>query len=566
MRQLHVHRPSCQQRFRHACTRRVLIGTLLALDLSRAGIPPPTENGTEASYDMDPNESMDLNESGNVSLNASNEANDTLDGCLALTPQASPYVNYDAIMQCLQSGSREAVLRDGVFLLHRGLSLPANSRIRGDAAASQRPVLEIAAPTAVTDYVVRTSTNNSVSHLVLDGADKLAAGCCTSVVIVTGNGSRFEDVEAKNVLVGVGVYLMDETSTDNVFHRMHIHNCHYGVIFTRGLKKVHDNVYQDGVLENLACDAVTFAGYGQALGNLVRNNGFGCQNGANLPGSGFRCHGNIAGGVIVGNTIEDNCGMSLDVDSCANFNVSYNKLQNPGNTFDGAHLFCAGAATFTLLDSQNFLIQGNQILNSRVSNMLKNALGQDPNNIFRDTDTAALADLPAGENTVLNFVIARRPFKDSMLSIGHQVVDNQFQCTCSRQEPACVGLGYFVGRGTGHVDNAALFQASMWPTRQDQKPSIFQGNDPLDSDLGSKRCGSNWYAHNSPDCLQDAIPPCNRDDHLHGRKPFRNDDCSAFASQLSSPSKREVGQLRVPLPLEPNRCLLVGPGGPHAVC
>merc|ERR1711974_432247 len=147
------------------------------------------------------------------------------------------------------------------------------------------------------DFVVRTSSNTSLAFLTLDGSDRLAAGAWTSAIRVYGSDSHVHDVELVNVRVGTGVYFQDVGSARNRFVRVHVHHCYYGIIFADGLDSKHANTFQDGLVEDIACDAVTFAGFGRLIGSIVRNAGAGCVlDSEPIPGAGLRCHGNIAGG------------------------------------------------------------------------------------------------------------------------------------------------------------------------------------------------------------------------------------------------------------------------------
>lgn len=486
-----------------------------------------------------------------------------LPDCAALTPGFSARVNFDVIMHCLTSGDRLVGLEPGLYPLPGGLTLPPGSRLRGNNA-TDRPRLQIATPSSRSSFVISTGSNTSVSFLILDGANNLAGGCCTSIVRVGGRGSLVHDVEAMNTALGPAVYFLGASSSDNHFLRVHLHHCHSGVIFAPGLDVRHSNIFEAGTIENVACDAITFAGYGKALGNLIRHNGFDCADGSPpTPGGGFYCSGNVDGGVIVDNEIHDNCGMSLDFDTCANFNVSRNRLYNPGNTFAGLYPHCAGAITFHLLDSQDFHIEGNSILNERGSNMQSMSYWKDLHRVFGNSDAhvSTFSDLPGQENTVLGFVVSHRPRRGAKPSLGHEIRWNTFRATCTGVAHSCVGVAYYAGRGTGLDPESFLlppqasgvFVSGYVPSRTMWRPSRYIGNWVAGSDQGSRRCGKNWYAGDSPSCLEGAPPPCNEDDHKHNKAIFRNDpDCSQYSVEVGTPATHgEAGHLRVPLPLRP---------------
>jgi hypothetical protein len=438
--------------------------------------------------------------------------------------------------------------------------MPPFSHLRGIAAG--QTILRIAFPVAGRDFVIRTSSNTTIAALTLDGADRLSSGDKTSAIRVFGSRSHVHDVEAVNVRNGVGVYFHDPNAAENLFERVHVHHCYYGVIFAHGLDSKHINTFQGGTIEDIGCDSVTFAGYGELIGNRIRNSGASCLvDGKPMPGGGLFCRGNVAGGVVMQNEVTDCCGMIMDVDSCMHFNVSFNQFSTPGHIVGGSEAHCVGATTFTLLNSQRFHVEGNLMKNAAPSNMQRHFPWRDIHHVFYDVDSPEFSDLPAGQNTILNFVIVSRPSTGWLPSIGHRIIGNKFESKCPTdvrpiqlQESACTGLGYFAGRGTG------LDARKEWAPHlfyNESVPSSYSSNDPLESDYGSKRCGKNKYATDTAMCLPGADPPCNRDDNSHGHTNWRNDvGCEDYAFALVNSSSKPIthGQIRVQLPLQPRTC------------
>lgn len=480
--------------------------------------------------------------------------NEPSPGC-ALTPAASANANYEAIMGCLASPARTARLQGGVFLLPKGIQLLPGSHILGNATdPSEFARLQIETPTSMSSFVLETSTNSSVGFLTLDGARNLVgSGCCVSVIKVSGNSSRVHDVELLNVEGGTGVHFVDKYARGNHFLRVHVHDCFYGVIFTHGLDAERRNVFEDGTIEGVACDAIVFAGYGEAIRNTVRNTGYNCGGDPPNPGGGLYCRGNIVGGLIVENVVHDTCGMALDFDSCAHFNVSFNTFRSPGNTFSGQYPFCGGMATATLLDSHNMRLEGNVVSNDLSSNVQSNAILQDPNHVFRDIETAAFSDLPGGADTVLNFVIAQRPWTAARPSVSNEVIGNVFSSSCNATAGSCLGVGYYSGRGTGLHGPSECYELHGLD-RCEWRPSRYIANNVTGSDVGSRRCGRNWYSSDVL-CPVGAAAPCNEDDSEHRVETYRNDlNCSRYAHHFPwSEAHGGLGQLRVALPLETER-------------
>lgn len=57
--------------------------------------------------------------------------------------------------------------------------------------------------------------------------------------------------------------------------------------------------------------------------------------------------------------------------------------------------------------------------------------------------------------------------------------------------------------------------------------NYFTGNDPYGSQVGSVRCGGNWFAANST-CNQGSAAPCNVDDYQHTADWLRSDACRDY--------------------------------------
>src|SRR5262249_6881241 len=144
----------------------------------------------------------------------------------------------------------------------------------------------------------------------------------------------------------------------------------------------------------------------------------------------------------------------------------------------GQYPYCGGGSGMGIIDSRNLTITGNVVEN----NGSQNAVG-DPNGVFSPSGNTA-SDLPAGKSTILAFWLGRRyggaPVVDSSTITG-----NEMHAYCSAP---CVGVGYFIGRRTG-VDANGMWSAGT--------TNYLTKNDPFGSNVGSKRCGSNWYAGNS---------------------------------------------------------------------
>jgi len=214
----------------------------------------------------------------------------------------------------------------------------------------------------------------------------------------------------------------------------------------------------------------------------------------------------------VGNHSYENCGMSLDLDRSSRLVIRDNTFEHPGYTWGGTRR-CGTGTTAHLIDIRDSVVEGNTFLNRGES-----TIGGDPNRVMSASGTGAPTDLPNTTNQAVAFMLTRR--RDAThLSVHNRVANNRFISNCAAP---CVGLGYFVGRGTG-FDAAGGWSAATTNT--------FVGNDPFGSNIGSRRCGGNWYAANEP-CGEGALEPsCNRDDPQHegpGHDWARNDDCAHY--------------------------------------
>eukprot|EP00930_Biecheleria_cincta_P037634 TRINITY_DN25847_c0_g2_i1.p1 TRINITY_DN25847_c0_g2~~TRINITY_DN25847_c0_g2_i1.p1 ORF type:complete len:1061 (-),score=98.66 TRINITY_DN25847_c0_g2_i1:224-3376(-) len=378
--------------------------------------------------------------------------------CKRLAPGKSSRENYDAITRCLSTGTQEVTLEPGTFLLHRGIHMPPNSSLHGstdsssnESDAGQKPTtrLRLSARTAITDFVLRVGSLCEVSVLVLDAADHLVHdGCCSSVLSISGNDSMVSDVEVQNARAGVGVYFEEPTSARNVVRRAHVHDCYYGIVFVHGLPNGRRNTFEQGVVEQIGCDAVSFSGYGEVVTSKVRRSGFACGAPAFGAGAGFFCRGSAAGGLIAESEVYDTCGSCLDIDSCSSFNISMNAFKDPGQHSNNMHPHCRGSATAILLDSQNFLVSGNTMTNTRLSNRLRESAVGDLHRVFSELNSPAFSDLPGGANTILNFAVLHRPRLGALPSVGHIVEGNQFLCTCNGAQESAHALRFTLGKSS----------------------------------------------------------------------------------------------------------------------
>ena len=204
----------------------------------------------------------------------------------------------------------------------------------------------LAVPTAITHSLLEVSSDSLVSSVILDaGGKQRDATCCTSVISLIGNNSVISDVEVNGSPTGIGVLFESPTSRDNLVLKMHVHHCYYGVVFAHGLRSHQVNTVEQSTIEDIDCDAVSFAGFGQVRRSVIRNSGFACGPPAFGAGAGFFCKGNRYGAQIEDSIVSNTCGMSLDVDSCSHLEVRNNSFSKPGCDWDSNLTPCWGMAT-----------------------------------------------------------------------------------------------------------------------------------------------------------------------------------------------------------------------------
>lgn len=431
------------------------------------------------------------------------------DPCLAIAPSGDPESDHAAITACLASG--EAALQAGTFLLDQGLALPVGARLSG--AGAEATTLRLTAAAEGSSALLSLAGSAEVAGLHLDGDGRLSAAYVNAAVVITGSGNLVRDCVLGNDSqspAGVhdqGVYFVDAAGTGNVVRDVEIRGTFYGVIFVGGLAAGSGNRLETSTIHDTRCDSVTLVGYGEVVGNTIYETGWDCENGP-IPGGGIYSLWNTDGGLVEGNTIHDTCGHGVDMDGVQGMVITGNTIYDPGYDWDGAEPVCEGAAGIALIDSSNNTITDNVVENSERPN---NA-GWDPNGVYAASGASAFSDLPYGSSTIVAFALTQRPSSPGQ-TVGNVVDGNELRSACTG---GCGGVGYFLSRGTG-TDASGGWSA--------ETTNYLTANNPYGSNVGSVRCGGNWYAASSS-CPGDA--DCNQDDDQHSYDWARNDDCRDY--------------------------------------
>lgn len=443
-----------------------------------------------------------------------------LTACRNLAPAPSAEETTVAIQGCLDRFGL-ASLGPGVYPITRGLTIPASALLEG--RGDPRPLVQLQPGTGFGGNYVVTFTAASppsakarVRHLRIDAHDALGLYANAAIVHFGVDNAVVEDAELFNETMPVaghgmaGAYFICDTCTGNELRASQLHGSFYGVIF-RGRDAGAQNVAAGNELYDLKCDGFTFSGYGIADGNLIHDVGYDCENGP-IPGAGAYTLVNAAGGVMRANRIWNTCGHGLDLDRGASFLIEDNVVSSPGYPFGGYAPWCGWAAGALFHGLRDTTIRRNTIVNDGGA---RNRVGAGGYDIYAAFGRAAFTDLPAGAATVIGAIFSEPRITEGWEARNDVVENNQFRASCADGE-GCTGLGLFTSRSTG-------YDGTDWSAAT---TNYFTGNASFGSDVGSVRCGGDWFAGSS-DCPPGAPAPCNDDDHQHPGT-FHSDGCSFF--------------------------------------
>ena len=434
------------------------------------------------------------------------------DECTNIAAQSDPMANWQTIQSCLDSKGH-ALLAPGTFAIARGLSVPASGQLVGPATLILQPgnggnfMLHFTAASPA-DAKAR------IAHLTLNAHNAIDGTANAAIIHMGVDNARIEDCDLGNDAaprVGhheAAVYVICNDCTGNEVTGSRLHDTFYGIIFHPPTANAV-NVIDSSEIHDTKCDAITFAGYGIATNNHIHEIGSDCENGP-IPGAAIYTLDNDAGGVIRGNTMWNSCGHVMDMDRSGHFTIEGNHAYDPGYQWNGAAPWCGGAAAAFLLDMYETTIRGNTFENS---NRPQNRPA-DSNQVMHAVGAARFSDLPQGAEQVIAFVLAKRPTSAAPSGMHNSLSDNNFRASCAS---GCIGLGYFTSRGTGY-DNGNWSAAST---------NYFTGNNPFGSNVGSRRCGGNWFAASST-CDAGSPAPCNQDDYQHTADWERSDGCYQY--------------------------------------
>jgi hypothetical protein len=438
--------------------------------------------------------------------------------CSALAPSMSPSTNLANINACLAGGG--VTLTAGTYRVSGCVAVPPNAALTGVSGGTY-PTIQLS---AVDDCVVRPASGTTVSYVTLDGNNLLAVDCCSATVQMGYSGAAnatMHDVHVtggkrQTTNEGAGVVFFE--GSNNLVSRAQIMNNFAGVVATNLAPSVDPNIVDSGSIYNNLCDSVQLPGYARITNNHIYQNGPSCGNG--IPGGGIYSLQNTAGADIQNNDVYNNCGNDLDLANGSHFTISGNTFDSPGYQTLGS--FCAGVAG-SLIDVSASTIQANTFQNNVSTNTVDrtggaNYIGSSCGTLRCDSNCncscsnrAGYGDLPGGPNTVVGFVLGHVPTQFAYFAENNTITGNAMRAYCTAP---CYGLGYFSSRGTGYGWTGTTCNEGSW-FWSGSTTNYYTLNDPYGANIGSDRCGANWYAANTT-CSYTASPsPCNTDDYQH---------------------------------------------------
>lgn len=484
--------------------------------------------------------------------------------CVDLRPQATADQSRRLLQSCLNRCDVVTLHPGAVFRLEAPITVPSGALLTTEGAGPASAWAELRAigtPRFASNRLVtvcsRTESNGcgrgelavggTLRFLKLNMNNVTSEVRPNSVINVDGRGNVIEHVEVFNPLerhviprcgptVGPvnhhSALAFNPGDADNVVRHAKLHGLVLGVVFGAGLTSASNNVVEDSEIFMNRSNPITFAGFGIARRNHIHDNGW-CV-GDGLEGGAIYCARNHNGGVLSDNEIHDTCRDVIDFDDCWHMKVLDNHLYNPGTRRFPAPVGDVGAKCNSAATMRTGVPRYSTYARNRVENQ-----GRDWNTVgvhfpsddrFSATGAAAYSDLPDGRRQSLAYLMVKRRDQGSFAAIGNDIRDNVFVATCD--SPACVGMGYYVARGTG-LDVAGNWSAAT--------TNAFRGNRVGSSPRTSRRCGANWYAGGAWAGSASLCQPgstaqgCNADDYAHeghdhgaAHSAFRNCGCRTY--------------------------------------
>jgi hypothetical protein len=361
--------------------------------------------------------------------------------------------------------------------------------------------------------------NARVGFLTLNANGLLGtSGCCINVVVMSGNNDLLDDTNVtgaadpaadneEGVLVSCSSVGVCPTGVSLL--RDSVYYDRIGVVFSDGASSSNPNVMNSTTVLLTGCDGVDILGYAVIENSTIYDNGGGCSSG--FPAADIYTSGDPYGGLIENDNISLACGTDVDLLNASSVTITNNDTSGVsgilypgyGTPAYGTHYpngVCQGSA-LSLVNSSNNTVSNNYIentINSSANSVEEGAYDPSTNHIYEANGAAAYADLPAGGDTQIGLVVAYSYNIDShstpSYANSNSITGNTIQGYCNSP---CFGLGYFFSRDTGQTytmsGSTPVFSWSASST------NYITNNNDNGSNVGSQRCGVNWYNGNNDD-------------------------------------------------------------------
>jgi hypothetical protein len=402
--------------------------------------------------------------------------------CSTFGPSPDPDQNYKNIIDCLSS-ERAAHLSSGAFPISHKIKMPEHAMLSGS------PGTVIKAVDGQTGYkdnsIIELTGEDVVKDITLVGDGRLQTSCCTTVVAITGSGSKIENADISDEEASrrapktestrvAGLYFLGAPdSRDNLGSHLKIHGLNFGVIFRKGLPASANNRVVDSEIFDLSCDSFSFAGGGIAEGNRLHDTGFDCkQRPVPIPGGGFYALNNNEPVVIARNTMTDICGAGFDIVGAENFTITGNKFEQRNAPLRGRYGYCNGFPA-KFVDVSNFTVTNN-VFYVLDAPPLRQAFKYFPQ--FRHANAGVYSLTPNSEGQIY----AVRLLRQSKGVINNRFANNKMIAECSPGgQCAGGGVGLFVGPGAGGAP-----------------PNTFVGNTIVGTSVAAVLCDKGLYEGN----------------------------------------------------------------------
>jgi hypothetical protein len=113
--------------------------------------------------------------------------------CSALAPGADSDANYRNIVACLSQPDHAGQLTKGVFPVSRKIKMSAATTLSGTPGTVVKAADGAAA--FPDNMIIEPTGANVVRDIAFVGDGRLKPGCCTTIVGITGSGSKIQDAD-----------------------------------------------------------------------------------------------------------------------------------------------------------------------------------------------------------------------------------------------------------------------------------------------------------------------------------------------------------------------------------